>query len=225
MNEETTATLLVAEDDPATQRFLADELTADGYEVVVADGVADALRLVGTRFPDLAILDVGLGDGSGLDVVRQVRQADRAASAIDPDLPLLVLSGRATEVDRVRAFELGADDFVAKPYAYAELRGRVRALLRRAEGRGRSGRVRVGPLELDPDSRRVRLDGEPVELTQKEYALLRVLAGSPTRVHTKEELLRSVWGFRSRAATRTLDSHASARACGSTLRDSTSGPD
>jgi DNA-binding response OmpR family regulator len=208
MNDETPATILVAEDDPATQRFLADELTADGYELLVAESAADALRLLETKFPDLAILDVGLGDRSGLDVVRRVRQADRATSALDPGLPLLILSGRSAEVDRVRAFEWGADDFLAKPFSYPELRGRVVALLRRSERRVRTGRVRVGSLELDPESRSVRLGGEPVTLTQKEYALLRVLAAAPTRVHTKDELLRTVWGFRTRAATRTLDSHA-----------------
>lgn len=96
----------------------------------------------------------------------------------------------------------------AKPFSYAELRGRIGALLRRSEHRARVGRVRVGGLELDPASRVVRIDGEQVALTQKEFALLRVLAASPTRVHTKEELLRTVWGFRTRGTTRTLDSHA-----------------
>ena len=208
MTDDTPATILVAEDDAATRTFLADELTADGYDVVVADTAADALRLLGTKFPDLAILDVGLPDGSGLDVVRRVRAADGAASPLDRDLPLLLLSGRSAEVDRVRAFECGADDFLAKPFSYPELRGRAAALLRRADGRRRPGRVRVGTLEIDPASRVVRLGGRPVELTQKEFALLRVLAAAPTTVHTKDELLRTVWGFRSMGATRTLDSHA-----------------
>jgi DNA-binding response OmpR family regulator len=208
MTQDTPATILVAEDDATTRTFLADELTADGYELLVADNAKDALRLLETKFPDLAIVDVGLPDASGLDVVRRVRAADGAASAIDPDLPLIVLSGRCGEVDRLRAFDHGADDFVAKPFSYPELRARVAALLRRADRRRRLGRVRVGALELDPASRAVRLDGEPVALTQKEFALLRVLAAAPTKVHTKEELLRTVWGFRSRGTTRTLDSHA-----------------
>lgn len=208
MTHDTPATILVAEDDATTRTFLADELSADGYELLVADSASDALRLLGTKFPDLVILDVGLPDGSGLDVVRRVRAADGAVDRIDRDTPILVLSGRCGEVDRVRAFEHGADDFLAKPFSYAELRGRVGALLRRADRRRRVGRVRVGTLELDPASRAVTVAGRPVELTQKEFALLRVLAAAPTTVHTKDELLRTVWGFRARGNTRTLDSHA-----------------
>jgi DNA-binding response OmpR family regulator len=208
MHDDTPATILVAEDDATTRTFLADELTADGYELIVADCARDALRLLETKFPDLAILDVGLPDGSGLEIVRRVRAADGLASRMDPDTPLLLLSGRSAEVDRLRGFERGADDYVAKPFSYPELRSRVAALLRRADGRRRLARVRVGPLELDPASRAVSLHGVPVELTQKEFSLLRALATEPTKVFTKEELLRSVWGFRSMGSTRTLDSHA-----------------
>src|SRR6476619_5004476 len=208
MTHDTPATILVAEDDATTRTFLADELSADGYELLVAETATDAVRLLGTKFPDLVILDVGLPDRSGLEVVRRVRAADGAVDRIDRDTPLLVLSGRCGEVDRVRAFEHGADDFLAKPFSYPELRGRVAALLRRADRRRRVGRVRVGTLELDPTSRGVTVAGTPVALTQKEFALLRVLAAAPTTVHTKDELLRTVWGFRSRGTTRTLDSHA-----------------
>jgi DNA-binding response OmpR family regulator len=208
MHDDTPATILVAEDDATTRTFLADELTADGYELIVADCARDALRLLETKFPDLAILDVGLPDGSGLEIVRRVRAADGLASRMDPDTPLLLLSGRSAEVDRLRGFERGADDYVAKPFSYPELRSRVAALLRRADGRRRLARVRVGPRELDPASRAVSLHGVPVELTQKEFSLLRALATEPTKVFTKEELLRSVWGFRSMGSTRTLDSHA-----------------
>jgi DNA-binding response OmpR family regulator len=208
MTHDTPATILVAEDDALQRTFLADELSADGYDLLVAESAADALRLLETKFPDLAIVDVGLGEASGLQILRRVRAADGAVSRIDPDLPVLVLSGRCSEVDRVRAFECGADDFLSKPYFYAELRGRIGALLRRTERRRRPGRVRVGTLEIDPASRAVRLAGRSIDLTQKEFALLRVLAAAPTTVHTKQALLRSVWGFRSQSTTRTLDSHA-----------------
>jgi DNA-binding response OmpR family regulator len=208
MTDDTPATILVAEDDATTRTFLADELTADGYELLVAETASDALRLLETKFPDLAVLDVGLGETSGLEVMRRVRAADGTVSRIDPDVPVLVLSGRCAEVDRVRAFECGADDFLAKPFSYPELRGRIAALLRRTDRRRRPTRVRVGTLEIDPASRVVRLAGRPIELTQKEFALLRVLAAAPTTVHTKDALLRSVWGYRSRGTTRTLDSHA-----------------
>ena len=201
-------TLLVVEDDDATRTFLGDNLTADGYDVLAADCARDGLRLLETKFPDLAVVDVGLPDGSGLELVRRVREADGLASRIDPQTPLLVLSGRGAELDRVRGFDRGADDYVAKPFSYAELRARVAALLRRTQRRTSMGRLRVGTLEVDPPTREVTVRGARVELSQKEFALLRTLASDPLRVWTKEELLRSVWGFRTLGATRTLDSHA-----------------
>ena len=132
----------------------------------------------------------------------------RPGARVDARLPLIVLSGRAGETDRVRGFERGCDDFVSKPFAYGELRLRVAALLRRARERRSEGRLRVGELDLDPVAREVRLRGARVRLSQKEFALLRRLAAEPTRVFTKAELLRDVWGFRAFGATRTLDSHA-----------------
>src|SRR5690349_11517279 len=150
MTHDAPATILLAEDDATTRTFLADELTADGFDVLPCETAADALRLLGTKFPDLVILDIGLPDASGLEILRTVRAADAAAARIDPDTALLVLSGRCAETDRVRAFEHGADDFLAKPFSYAELRARVAALLRRSDRRRRTGRLRVGAMELDP---------------------------------------------------------------------------
>jgi DNA-binding response OmpR family regulator len=208
MNDDA-ATLLVVEDDDATRTFLADNLTADGYAVLVADCARDALRLLETKFPDVVLVDVGLPDGSGLDLVRRVRAADGLTSRLNPATPLLVVSGRAGELDRLRGFESGADDVVEKPFSYPELRLRVAALLRRAEGPARgAGRMRVGDLEIDVPSREIVLRGRRIDLSQKEFALLRALATEPTRVYTKEELLRTVWGFKAMGSTRTLDSHA-----------------
>jgi DNA-binding response OmpR family regulator len=203
-----TPTLLVVEDDPVLTTFLADNLTADGFELVLADCLRDGLRELEFRRVDLAIVDLGLPDGSGLELIEHVRAADRVASRIDPELPLIVLSGRSSEHDRVRGFERGADDFVVKPFSYSELRLRILAVLRRTTEQRGHGRLRVGELELDPVAREVRLRGERIDLSQKEFALLRALAADPTRVLTKEELLRDVWGFRSLGTTRTLDSHA-----------------
>jgi DNA-binding response OmpR family regulator len=200
--------VLVVEDDPVLTTFLADNLTADGFELVPADSLHDGLRELEYRRPDLAIVDLGLPDGSGLELIERVRTADGVASRIDPHLPLIVLSGRSTELDRVRGFERGADDFVAKPFSYNELRLRVTAMLRRTREQRGLGRLRVGELDIDPVSREVRLRGQRIALSQKEFALLRALAAQPTRVLTKEELLRDVWGFRSLGTTRTLDSHA-----------------
>jgi DNA-binding response OmpR family regulator len=202
------ARILIVEDHLTTRRFLADNLSADGYEVVEAEGVAEARRLLGTKFPDLAIVDLGLSDGDGLDLLAHVRAADRVAGRLDPDLPLLVLSGRVSELDRLRGFERGCDDYVLKPFSYHELSARVRALLRRTQRRPGTGRLRIGSLELDSLSRQVWVGGEPVSLSKKEFALLRALADQPTKVFTREELLRGVWGFMAMGQTRTLDSHA-----------------
>jgi DNA-binding response OmpR family regulator len=204
----THATLLLLEDDAQLRTFLADNLAADGYKVHTAETVRDAVRILEYKQPDLAVLDVGLPDGSGLDLIRRVREADGVASRLDPGIPLVVLSGRAGELDRVRGLERGADDYVTKPFSYPEFRERLRAILRRTNRRPAMGRLRVGELEVDPTSREVTLRGTRVALSGKEFALLRALATEPVRVFTKDELLRDVWGFKSRGNTRTLDSHA-----------------
>src|ERR671931_219224 len=121
------APTIVVEDDEPTRTFLADNLTADGYELLVAETVRDGLRLLETKFPDAAIVDLGLPDGSGLDLVRLARASDGVASRIDPAVPVLVLSGRAGELDRLRGFERGCDDYLCKPFSYPELRARVAA--------------------------------------------------------------------------------------------------
>jgi DNA-binding response OmpR family regulator len=204
------STILVVEDDRHTRTFLADNLAADGYEPIGAANAREAVRLMETRYPDLAIVDLTLPDRDVLDLLKQVREADGVASRIDPLLPLLVLSGRVGELHRLRGFERGADDVMGKPFSYPELRARMAALLRRSERSVRHGRLRVGGLEIDPAARSVVLNGRRLVLSQKEFALLRTLAMDPTRVHTKEELLRTLWGFRTstNGSTRTLDSHA-----------------
>jgi len=199
--------LLLVEDDPVLGTFLAENLAADGYELTVAETVRDGLRELRYKQPDLAIVDLALPDGSGLELIARVREAD-GLSRLDPATPLVVLSGRAGELDRVRAFERGVDEYVCKPFSYAELRHRIAAVLRRSHARRLGGRLRVGDLTLDPASREVRLRGRRIDLSGKEFALLRALAVEPTRVLTKAELLRDVWGFRSLGTTRTLDSHA-----------------
>jgi DNA-binding response OmpR family regulator len=201
-------TILIVEDDRHTRTFLADNLAADGFEPIGAASAREAVRLMETRYPDLAIVDLTLPDRDGLDLLRQVRESDGVATRIDPLLPLLVLSGRVGELHRLRTFERGADDVLGKPFSYAELRARVTALLRRSERSVRHGRLRVGTLEIDPAARTALMNGRRLSLSQKEFALLRTLAADPTRVFTKDELLRSLWGFRATSSTRTLDSHA-----------------
>lgn len=202
------ATILLVEDHRPTRTFLADNLTVDGYEILEAEGVGDALVTLETKFPDLAIVDLGLPDRDGLDLIAAVRGSEPTAGRIDPELPLVVLSGRGGELNLLRGFGRGADDYITKPLQYQVLRARVGALLRRSRRRPALGRVRAGNLEIDLLSRQVRVGGESVELSNKEFALARALAAEPTRVFTREELLRGVWGFRQAGTTRTLDAHA-----------------
>jgi len=198
-------TILLAEEDAVARSFLADNLTADGYEVLEADSRAKALAILGTRQPNLLVADV---NGETLSLIDAVRWADGLASRIDPDTPMLVLSARTEELARVRYLERGCDDVLAKPYSYAELRARIGALLRRAS-RVPAGRVmRLGGLEIDLAAREVWMNGAQVALTSKEYELLRCLAAEPRRVFTREELLRGVWGYPCTSGSRTVDSHA-----------------
>ncbi|HEY1595085.1 MAG TPA: response regulator transcription factor, partial [Thermoleophilaceae bacterium] len=128
--------LLVLEDDEATAAFLADNLSADGFRVVTATGAGEGWRALELRQPQLLVLDLGLADGNGLELLDRVRASDGIASRVDPSLPVIVVSGRASDVDRVRGLARGADDYMAKPFSYPELVARIRAVLRRADGRG-----------------------------------------------------------------------------------------
>jgi DNA-binding response OmpR family regulator len=202
---DSTTSILLAEEDAATRAFLADNLAADGYEVLLADSKAAAVAKLEARQPDLVICDV---NGETLDLLDAVRQSDGLASRVDPDVPLIVLTERADELSRVRYFDRGGDDVVTKPFSYAELRARIGAVLRRSAPRERARVTRISALRIDHAARDVRLGGTPIALSGMEYALLAHLAADPTRVFTKHELLRDVWGFRAQGRTRTLDTHA-----------------
>ncbi len=202
-------TVVIVEDHDATRRFLADNLSADGYEPLEAETARAGLRLMATRAPHLAVVDLGLPDRDGLEVLREVRTSDETVSRIDPRMPMILLTGRSGELDRIRGFDRGCDDYLVKPFSYPELRGRIAAILRRSALRPGAGRLKVGPLDVDPLARRVELAGQALSLSKKEFALLRALAAEPARVFTREELLRGVWGFQNLVPTRTLDSHAS----------------
>ncbi|MGI9020202.1 MAG: response regulator transcription factor [Solirubrobacterales bacterium] len=203
------ATIVVCEDDAPTLELLCDHLTADRYEALAAPSASDALRLCRFRAPDLLLLDLGLPDAPGLEVLREIRRTDGATGHYDPGLPVIAVTGSSSEPDRLRGFGAGADDFVAKPFSYVELAARIKAVLRRRHEAPRSGPVHVGELCVDPSRREARVGDRVVPLANKEFELLRKLASEPERVFTKEDLLREVWGFRSMGRTRTLDSHAS----------------
>jgi DNA-binding response OmpR family regulator len=202
------ASLVVCEDDDVTLDLLCEHLAADRFGVMPAPCASDALRLCRYNQPDLLLLDLSLPDASGLDVLREIREADGIDSRFDPRLPVIVLTGRNGETDRVRGLDSGADDYLVKPFRYPELRARIRAVLRR-HNQAQDGPRRVGDLVIDPLRRRVTVGEREVHLTIKEFDLLRVLSSDPTRVYTKEELLDTVWAYKGPSKTRTLDSHAS----------------
>jgi DNA-binding response OmpR family regulator len=202
------ATIVVCENDTATLELLCDHLAADRFGVLPAPSASDALRLCRYSQPDLLLLDLALPDASGLDVLREIRESEGPEARFDPMLPVLVLSGRGAEDERVRGLEAGADDYLVKPFHYPELRARINAVLRRRAGR-QDGAHRVGDLVIDPARRRVWVAERDVALSNKEFSLLRVLASDPIRVFSKKELLEEVWGYRTEARIRTLDSHAS----------------
>lgn len=200
--------MVVCEDDEATLELLCDHLIADRFAALPAPSASDALRLCRFKQPDMLVLDLALPDASGLDVLREIREADGVAARFDPELPVIVLTGRGADADRVRGLEAGADDYLVKPFHYPELRARIAAILRRG-GPRREGPCRVGEIVVDPVRRKTWVAGEEVMLSNKEFSLLRMLASDPHRVFSKAELLEEVWGYRTPARTRTLDSHAS----------------
>jgi DNA-binding response OmpR family regulator len=202
------AALLVAEPEPDLRGFLERHLASDGFDVRGTDVAGEALELAERTRPDLVLVATDLGGGAGLELCRRLREGE-PGRAWDRRVPVIVLGEtRLDAVDRVRAFSRGCDDYVERPFHYEELLARIRAVLRRtAPPRGDT--LRAGELEIDRVSRTVRVAGRRVELSAKEFELLAMLASEPTRVFTKDELLRDVWGYRSVGRTRTLDSHAS----------------
>lgn len=202
------ASVVVCEDDAEMMDALCENLVADRFGVLPAPSAADALRICRFEQPDLMLLDLALPDASGLDVLREIREADGVVSRFDPRLPVIVLTGRGADDDRVRGLESGADDYLVKPVTYRELRARIGAVLRRGGDR-RLGPLRIGEIVVDSARRQVWVGRREVRLSKKEFSLLRVLASDPHRVFSKYELLADVWGVQAPTKTRTLDTHAS----------------
>jgi two-component system KDP operon response regulator KdpE len=182
------AHLLLVEDDDAVRGTVAANLNAHGYRMVEAGDVAEAIRRWDTERPDLILLDLGLPDGDGTTIIRRVRR--------ESTTPILVLSARGSEPDKVAALEAGADDYVTKPFGLGELRARIAALLRRTAGPAAdtTGTIRHGTLTIDVSRRVASVDGHPLDLTPREYELLRTMLSQPGRLLTKARLLRAVWG-------------------------------
>jgi len=201
------ARILLVEDDPAIAGTVAFALGREGFEVEHVLLARAARESVERCLPDVALLDVGLPDGNGLDLCRAWRQGPAALRA----LPVMMLTARGEELDRVLGLELGADDYLAKPFSPRELVARVRALLRRAAlpaPAAASGRADEPSLfELDAEGRRVRYAGEWLALTRLELGLLEALLRAPGRIRSRDALLAEVWGQATEATDRTVDTH------------------
>ncbi|MDN3919079.1 two-component system response regulator CreB [Roseateles violae] len=197
-------TILLLEDDPAIAETIAFALRREGFELEHYGWLQQLRERLARGLPELLILDIGLPDGNGLDLCRELRAAPGPASR----LPLIVLSARSEEFDRVLGLELGADDYLAKPFSPRELLARVRALLRRAAP---AAAVAVASAESDfvveAEGSRIRFRGELLDLTRRELGLLKRLLAAPTRIHSRESLLDAVWGFDADSADRTVDTH------------------
>jgi DNA-binding response OmpR family regulator len=197
------STILLVDDEDAVQKLLAYPLERDGFRVLQARDGDEALALFDGERVDLVVLDLMLPKVDGLEVCKRLRA--------DSDVPIIMLTARGDELDKVLGLELGADDYITKPFSIREFRSRVRALLRRAAAPRREAadgeRIEVGDLRIDPARRSVELRGEPVQLTYVEFELLRALAGNPGRVYTREMLLRALWGDSAYREPRTIDVH------------------
>ena len=185
--------VVIVEDEPQIRRFVRGALEAEGWQVHEADTMQRGLTAAGTRKPDLLVLDLGLPDGDGLELIRDVRGWST--------VPIIVLSARVDEADKIAALDAGADDYLTKPFGVGELLARVRANLRRPRAAAADGTpedadpvFRFGEVELDRRLRRVRRAGVDVHLTPTEYRLLAVLVANAGRVLTHRQLLREVWG-------------------------------
>lgn len=179
--------VLVVDDEPQILRFLKPSLSAAGYEVITAADGGEALKTTATSAPDIILLDLGLPDMDGKDVIRQLRAWSKT--------PIIVLSARDRETEKIAALDLGADDYVNKPFAMGELMARLRAALRHAaEVHGEATTVSAGPLAVDVIAHTVTVEGKPLKLTPKEFDLLAILVRNAGRVVTHRQILTSVWG-------------------------------
>ncbi len=195
--------VLVVDDEPDLLELIEVNLKGAGYEVLVAASGPEGLRMARQTVPELIVLDVMLPEMGGLDVCKSLR-SDPATSAI----PILMLTARATEIDRVLGLELGADDYVTKPFSTRELVLRVKSLLRRkVTTETGEPNIQFGGLAIDRARHRVSFNGQPLTLTLTEFKLVTVLAERRGRVQSRDQLLKDVWGYNSAIDTRTVDTH------------------
>jgi DNA-binding response OmpR family regulator len=193
-------TVLVVDDEPQIVQLVRDYLEHGGFEVLTAADGSSALRLASTQRPDLVILDLGLPGVDGLDVTRSLRR--------NGEVPIIMLTARTDESDKLVGLELGADDYVTKPFSPKELVARVRSVLRRSEAaKSPSELIRVGDVELDAASMRLSIEGRSIDLTQTEFQLLSTMARQPGRVFSRAQLLNAVHGVAFESYERAIDAH------------------
>jgi two-component system phosphate regulon response regulator PhoB len=196
------ATILVVEDEPAIQELIAYNLKQAGHQPLRADNAEQALNLVANALPDLVLLDWMLPGLSGIEFARRLR-ADKRTRAI----PIIMLTARSDEQDKLQGLETGADDYITKPFSPRELNARIKAVLRRRAPQMTDDTVQIGGLKLDPASHRVTGNGEPVDLGPTEFRLLHFLMTHAERVHSRTQLLDQVWGDHVFVEERTVDVH------------------
>ncbi len=189
------------EDEGAIAVPLAEHLEREGFDTEVTGTIEAASAAFNNGAPDLILLDVMLPDGDGRDLCRQIRTRS--------DVPIIMLTARGEEIDKIVGLELGADDYVVKPFSAGELVARMRAIMRRGRATARKGPIDVGPIHLDPASRTVTKDGEPVELAAKEFDLLHMLMANAGQVVRREDIMDEVWDPHWFGPTKTLDVHIS----------------
>jgi two-component system response regulator RegX3 len=193
--------ILLVEDEEAISEPLAESLEREGFAAEVVATLELAREAYQREPPDLILLDVMLPDGDGRDLARDIRK--------ESDVPIVMLTARGEEIDRVLGLELGADDYVVKPFSARELTARIRAIMRRGRGPERKGPIEIGSLRLDPASRELTKDGSPIELAAREFDLLHILMANAGEVVRREQIMDEVWDPHWFGPTKTLDVHIS----------------
>lgn len=190
------------EDDENIRQLVKTALEAFGYQVSAFETATEGLTAIRTQCPDLVLFDIMLPDMDGITAVKQIRSQPEFSH-----VPIMMLTARTTELDKVAGLDAGADDYLTKPFGILELKARVQALLRRAAPQKRSHLLDIGGITINFDTRDVRRDGKKVELTYKEFELLKILMEHSEKVMTRSELLNEIWGIDFEGETRTLDMH------------------
>ena len=201
-------TLLIADQDETLSHTLGSELAADGYHVLTANAAGALALQLANRPPDLLVLGDFEGPGASARLLAALRAGGAPFRGLGAETPTILLAHDNGELALLRAFEVGADDYLVKPASYLELRARVRAVIARAAGERVPTIRRVGALEIDTDAHRATYAGQPLPLSRLEFELLAQLGERPARVHSKEALMRDIWGSGSPGASRTVDAHA-----------------